>query len=309
MSLNKIQEIFKEARKCDNWSIQLLHINNSKRHGTRYVGRGITLSPAERLSQFVSDISYSYIGSPEGKLFDYTEIRDYDGTVIGQTIYKLSADNDLIKDEYASLIYSISNPDMEVNPIKPQPQAYLLNGTITKNDSEYPVKFISMRKPITTFKNKFTIEGNSFKEMPKDVLSLTTNLDIIIFDNTIYMLTMAGEKLFNMERSYKKICTDKIELIKSSEILSDNSPFETIAGSGQNPRRFVAFNNDRLEQLKDAAIRCRIAEKFSIPLIGDKFNTTEKDASEKVVKLLCNKGMVDPFDDSAVEVVGSKKWA
>ena len=32
-------------------------------------------------------------------------------------------------------------------------------------------------------------------------------------------------------------------------------------------------------------------------------------ADEKIVKLLCGKGMVDPFDDIPMEVSGSKNWS
>ena len=51
-----------------------------------------------------------------------------------------------------------------------------------------------------------------------------------------------------------------------------------------------------------------MAKKFNIPLDGDKFDTTNPDASDKLVKLLCDRGMVDPFDDNPMEVAGSKKW-
>ena len=42
-----------------------------------------------------------------------------------------------------------------------------------------------------------------------------------------------------------------------------------------------------------------MAEKFKIPLDGDKFDTTQ---------LLCDRAMVDPFDEYPMEVAGSKKW-
>ena len=51
-----------------------------------------------------------------------------------------------------------------------------------------------------------------------------------------------------------------------------------------------------------------MAKKFNIPLDGDKFDTTQQSAAEKIVKLLCDRGMVDPFDDNPMEVAGSKKW-
>ena len=43
-------------------------------------------------------------------------------------------------------------------------------------------------------------------------------------------------------------------------------------------------------------------------MVVDKFDTTEPEVAEKLIKLLCNRGMVDPFDDTPKEVSGSKKW-
>ena len=51
-----------------------------------------------------------------------------------------------------------------------------------------------------------------------------------------------------------------------------------------------------------------MAEKFGLPLLEGKFDTTQNGVSEKLVKLLCNKGMVDPFDDLPMEVSSPRKW-
>ena len=51
-----------------------------------------------------------------------------------------------------------------------------------------------------------------------------------------------------------------------------------------------------------------MAKKFSISLDGDKFDSTKPDTADKIVKLLCDRGMVDPFDDNPKEVAGSKQW-
>ena len=53
-----------------------------------------------------------------------------------------------------------------------------------------------------------------------------------------------------------------------------------------------------------------MAKRFFIPLddAGDKFDATVEGAAEKIVKLLCNKGMIDPFEKTAVEVDGARQW-
>lgn len=51
-----------------------------------------------------------------------------------------------------------------------------------------------------------------------------------------------------------------------------------------------------------------MARKFNIPMAGELFDTIQPGAIDKIVKLLCDRGMVDPFDDNPMEVAGSKKW-
>lgn len=152
------------------------------------------------------------------------------------------------------------------------------------------------------------MQNGTFQEISDKVLSLRPTIDIVIFDGYVYMLTLAGENLFNMERSYKAICTTKISSIKDCNILTDFEAFSAVAGSGHNPRKFVSFNDSHLQKLKNANTRKKMAKKFNISLDGDKFDSKKADTSDKLVKLLCDRGMVDPFDDNPMEVAGSKQW-
>ena len=79
--------------------------------------------------------------------------------------------------------------------------------------------------------------------------------------------------------------------------------------SGHNPRRFVAFNQQRYDAMKDAALRRRMAAIFQLTLDDSGLiDTSSSDASEKLIKVLCNKGMVDPFGNVPVEVSAVSRW-
>ena len=111
-----------------------------------------------------------------------------------------------------------------------------------------------------------------------------------------------------MERAYKKICQEKVEVIKDIGIVTDIEAFIGVAISGHNPRKFISFNNERIESLKDDKMKSIISKQFRIPLIDGKFDTSNNDASEKLIKLLCGKGKIDPFNNKPVEVAGAKEW-
>lgn len=308
MSLDRVRLSFETVEKCEAWSIQLLRIKSSKNKGTEYAAISVNLTPQGKLTEFVNEISGRYMEEKSGELKTFLRVQDYDGTTEGNMIYKLDAQNTLIKEEYASLIDALAHTEQEGDPLNQKWQAYVIQGDMKIDDEEMNIKLISMQNPITALKHKFLYEKNTFTEIENKVLSLKSTIDVLILDNEVYFLTMAGEKLFNMERAYKAVCDNKVTILEQSGILSDSGTFGNVARTGHHPRMFVSFNEKRYERLKNKKERAQYAELFEIPLKDGKFDTSEAEAADKLVKLLCNKGMVDPFENLPVEVSGARKW-
>lgn len=186
--------------------------------------------------------------------------------------------------------------------------ASVLVGQFERDETIIPIKLISMQNPITMLKHRFMQNKGAFQELDKKVLTLRPTIDVLIYGNEVYLFTLNGENLFNMERSYKVLCSDYIAKVQESEIVVNIEKFSSVAGSGHNPRRFVSYNQSHLEKLKNASTRRKIATKFSIPMDGGKFDTNQEGVTEKIVKILCDKGMVDPFESLPMEVPSAKKW-
>lgn len=308
MSIRKLREVFDNIDTCDAWSLQLLQIKKSKRNGTTYCGREIILSPEGTLTNFLRELSEKYCSEEKGIENMYDSVIDYDGSTVNNVVYRLAVDNDLIANEYSALLEALGNPDSEVDPLQLSAQAYVLKGVVSIRDEELTVKLVSMQNPITTLKHKFMRANGIFKEISDKVISLRVAIDVVIVDNVVYMLTLAGENLFNMKRAYKSICEEKITDIIDCNIVNNADAFCSIASSKHNPRKFVSFNESHLQKLTDINCRKRFSEKFNIPLDGDNFDMNQPGAAEKLVKLLCDRGMVDPFDENPMEVPSSKKW-
>ena len=309
MSIEKVKHIFESLQTCKAWLLLLLQIKNSKRNGTVYNSREIIFSPEGALSSFAEEIASRYTSDSKKSIDNFDDIREYDGSTIDNVIYKLSKDNLFISTEYEDFMKAVAAPDTELDPLKFNAQAYVLQGRIKLGEEDdEPIKLISMQNPLTTLKHKFLKAEGTFTEITDKVLSLRTSIDVIIFQGTVYMLTLAGERLFNLERAYKAVCAEKLDVIEKCDIVTDYEAFSSVAGSGHNPRKFVSFNDNHLEKLKDGSSRKKIASKFNIAMDGDKFDTSKPDTADKLVKLLCDRGMVDPFDENPMEVAGSKKW-
>lgn len=308
--MEMLKSTFAEIRNCSNWSLQLLKISTSKNTGTKYASRQIQLNPESEMVSFISEISKKYLSEGKGSLDSYTDIVDYDGTASGTTIYRLSKDNALIALEYDTFLTEIASPDVEADPFT-YTSAYVLKGVLFINDEEIPVKLVSMQSPITKLKKKFRLfyPSGRFSKIKDPILTLRTSIDVVIIGDTIYFLTLAGENLFNMARAYKAVCHDAVTEIEETGIVSSVDSFRMIAESGHNPRKFVSFDKERLNALKNTNTRKAMAKQFSIPLDEDnRFDASANGAADKIVKLLCNKGMLDPFRNVAVEVSGAKQW-
>lgn len=306
--LNDIRSILQNLNNAKNWSLQVLQIKPSKRAGTEYTGREIIFDPAGRLEEFVSEVSELYIGVKGRFDAKFVNLSEYDGSANGKTIYKLNGTSPLIASEYNSLMQALANPNSEVDPFEMKARASVLVGQFERDETIIPIKLISMQNPITMLKHRFMQNKGAFQELDKKVLTLRPTIDVLIYGNEVYLFTLNGENLFNMERSYKVLCSDYIAKVQESEIVVNIEKFSSVAGSGHNPRRFVSYNQSHLEKLKNASTRRKIATKFSIPMDGGKFDTNQEGVTEKIVKILCDKGMVDPFESLPMEVPSAKKW-
>lgn len=121
---------------------------------------------------------------------------------------------------------------------------------------------------------------------------------------------MSAEKLFNMERSYKKICEQQVEKMELRNIFSDFEKFKQVATSGNRPRKFVSYRQENFDLLvENIGKRIEIAGRFDIKMTDDdKFDTSEDKSNDNLVKVLCSKAALEPFHNSPVEVESARKW-
>lgn len=306
-NIDLIKTIFKDIANLSEISIQLLNIKTSEKTGIGYSSREVSISSEEERKNLFYAISSVNLK----KIDECENVIAYDGSTNAKTIYTLGIDNELIANAYNKFIEVIANPDTESDPFSYK-SAYLIKGSLEIEQKTRQIKLISMQKPIVEFKQKhqyFFNKGN-LTQLKDKVISLRPSMDMVIVNDVAYFLTMAGENLFGMERAYKKICRAKVEEIEKLDIIDNINVFKETAESGHNPRRFVAFNSERLEALKDKNKSSQVMNRFGISFDeqSNKLKVTSKTDAEKIIKLLCNKGMTDPFNNEAVEVDSARKW-
>ena len=304
MSLTYLKSVFNALEQLDSISVQVLRVTNAK-DGSHYYARQIEIQPEEDLIEFISGFRDHYSRTID----TVSSLDDYQGDIVNGNYYKLPLTDDLICTDYQVLVNTLSNPSVEGNIAKKSWTALVIKGVIQIDDNESPVMLFSMKSPVTAFRNKFIMSGkDKFRKVSEPILTLNKNLDAIIINGFLYMLTMQAENLFNMERSYKLRCGEKVEEIVNLGILTNNDVFKNIATKGQNPRKFVSFNQSRLDALKETNSRKKYMKMFQIDMKDEKIDTEANKSTERLVKFLCNKAMLDPVDEGPREVSAAKAW-
>lgn len=319
MSLQKIEYILQHLDDKEEWSVQLLRIKNPRNSSTVYAARDIALYPEGALLEFVKAVKKYYLEGSNAKIRQYEDVHQYDGTAMSTIIYKLPSNHELIAHEYLGLNDCLAESQTDGNPFDFAANAFVLSGIIYlpqqycddihSEGYDASVRLICLQNPVSVLKHKFLYDEGTFREIKDKVLSIRPFFDVLIIEDSVYMLTLAGEKLFNMERSYKAICSDKVFEIEHKGIINDPGTFSNVAHSGQNPRKFTAFRDDYFARLVEyPEDRLRISQRYGIPMSGDQFDTTTEDGSRKLIKFVCGKGMRDAFEDIPVEVDGTRPW-
>ena len=308
MAKQKLIDIFLNLTKNAAWTMQLVKICQSSKKGTYYMCREIRLLPSSKLFETIQAIS-DYYTSQNG-ISSYIAIDDYTGDIVEKVIYKLKSTNPMITTEYKAFVNASGNPDIEIDIDQFKASAAAFVGTVKINGHSTPAHLISIRKPVTLLTNKYILsEKGCFKEVNQPILTVPKTIDVAIFGNEVFFFSQAGEKLFNMERSYKMACKNKVSEIVRADLLSNKYTFAVFAKKGINPRRFVSYNSYRLDWLQNVQNRENAARKFGFRLDEKRRIITEEEIDvDSLVKFLCNKAMIDPCNEYPVEVYSAKPW-
>lgn len=303
-----MKEIFCKLSSSSAWSLQLL---NARVHRGVFMcnAHEITVTTSNALIEFIRELESAYT-KEKGRLSEYQAVCEYDGSTIGNCIYKIESSDNLISESCNKLIDAVYNPDMRGNALDFPANAYVLKGNVFIEGESIPIKLFTIINPFKVLKHTFACDGDSFKMLSDRYLALRGYIDVAMIGNMIYLFNMNGEKLSNMERAYKAICNKGIEDIIYSEILSDENMFRKYAASGHNPRRFVSYDEERLQKVRsDLNFRNKMANKFGIDQTPEgKLDSSNSNNVNKIVKFLCRKGMIDPVNEAPVEVEGARRW-
>ena len=254
---------------------------------------------------------FDYISS---KKFPHIErIDEYSGFNGDTILSKISLSNPLIAEQYQKIKTAYTSSSNNINVLEFNANAYIFEGKLSLDEKEYSIITLTAKKPFKKLKKSFSLFAkNEFKPFTKKILQLSNTIDILIIEDKLYLLNFSGESILNLEKSYKKKCSEDLEIILSQDIISDSCKelFQSTALHGHNPRKFLTFQQNRLDALSQRSMRKKISRKFNIPLDErtGKFTFRDEKEMEKLIKVLCDKAALDPFDNAPREALNLREW-
>lgn len=308
MTTEDIKNVFKNLNSCQEWSLMLLRF---RKRNSEYVcnTHNIVVTTKNELIDFVSDLSKTYTDN-HGKIDSYQTVQLYDGSAEGTLIYQIAVTDALVSEAYNKILLAINNPDVGGNPLEFNANTYVLRGNVVIDGDNKEITLFTIINPFRTLKHAWSWTGEAFKSVPGKLLELRSHVDVLLYDGCLYFFNMNGEKLFDMERAYKKICDKKIDEVLDARLVNNEDCFRQYASSGFNPRKFVSYNKNRVDKLKsDKVFHDLVVKKFGVTCDSNgAFDSTDKKNVNRLVKFICGKGMIDPTDEKPVEVDGSRAW-
>ena len=306
MTRNKLLQVVLELLKTADpscWRLSVLCLK------AKHEAHAVPLSSRDDLRDYLCSLSNTYIGGDDPLIDDETDIVEYDGSLHETPVEYLSEKDVFFKEEYCGICHALEGssiegkiPDIDYNAIALSYAGESVRGI------KGPIHLIFKRRPFVMLKNRFYWFDNSFRPITAAILTLPSKMDLLIAGKEAFIFSDSGAGIANDNEGLKKEAERQLEGLATEAFIRGCQSVATVGLKRKNLRLFRAMDEKRKEQLRDKKFCSAMAKQFSIPCKGGVMDATDPRDAERLLKLLCKRGMVDPFVKDAVEVSGSMAW-
>ena len=288
----------------DSYNLHAISIGHAAENGEiSYAAHSLSIRPKEDWIAHLKEVGDGYVGSKKPIISDEFDVKPYDGTVLEENeAFVISGKDVRVKKCFNDFSDVWATESVEHGADSMNPNALAIC------DDEKNHVFLSVKSPFSILKHKFWCDDSDYKKISGKVLTLSTKMDVVIIGEKLYFLTIAGVQAFVSESICKSVAKDKADALAKLEYISGAENLAAVSLTGLNPRRYLGYNEGRVAELGNATKRRDIAKTFGIKYAKGKFDLSEKGDAERFIKVICNRGMVDPFTEGPVEVASSKVW-
>jgi hypothetical protein len=242
----------------------------------------------------------------------YEDVVRYDGNVHEKALYWLPGDDKKVANAWEKLQSALGRIEpgwlKETDDGDRQASSPSFNGVgITCESNGKEAWFLMARPPVKTLSYAIRLFGDKMREIKQPIVTMPLQVDAIFIGETLFFLTgKVLEQLWSQEEE-KKQARAAIDTITSADVLDNPGAFKEWAEDESNARRLLSFNEEKLTQIQSGK-HWDVCRKFGLEATRGKLSIRDKKDAAKLVKLLSNRGMLDPFSKDGMEVSGAKKW-
>ena len=308
MSYELIKEGLKKVTEITTWDSLLIKCKHNT-HPNEFTCYKMNFSTDTLLKETLNDMCNAFLRTVEN--FD-KKVELYTGFNSKNVVDKLPINNPLLNDCWSSLIQHINCSDDTTALSKINANAFVFVGTYN-DETNTPINLylLARKNPILSFKKGrshiFISQHNTISKTSDPLVQFGKCFDAIVYKNTIYMINSNCESIFNMEYSHKIICQKSLASLEDAKIVSDISHFRQYANFGQNPKKFITYDESIVIKLKEPKWKNKIVRELKIPFNSTtkKFDLSDENHAKIFTLLICGKTKLNMFDDGICEVPSS----
>lgn len=306
MSYQLIREGLQKIGDVTSWEAQLIKYNH-KTHPNEFTCYTMNFATPRLLANVIDNMEKAYLHVVE--VFNEI-VEGYTGFNSKKTIVKLSLDNTVIQNSWATLIQRIGNSDDTTPLSQIKADAIVFIGTHPDGNGNIKnLYLLSKKNPILSFKKAAIFSGrsNTVSEIGEPLVQFNKCFDALIYNNVAYMINENCESIFNMEYSHKMICNKRLNELQNVNIIQDFEAFRKYATSKQNPIKFYTYDNEVVKILQTPTGQNLISEKIGIPLntTSQQFDLNNPTNAKWFISIICGRAKKDLFGEGFCEVPSS----
>lgn len=281
-----------------------LKFEHSPHGDAKYTAYGLRLGPDCAIRRYLEELKERGMLDIEKNIED-DELTQYDGCCWPESgVASLSGSDDLVFTQVNAFRQSILFCDAEVDADRHKPNGIVLEYEI---DDGEPYYLIFLQSVFAQLDHRFYMADHEYKALENKILTLKLKVDAVLHSDELYFLSISGAQMFVTESICKSVAQAHLSDMKCSYI-DGMDVVSALFLKGHNPRRSLSFNKDRVKLLANTNVREELMGMFNIPCKKGRIDLTDVANAQKFIKVICNRGMMDPFVKGPVEVLGSKKW-
>ena len=270
---------------------------------------GLTIN-GEEYRSYLADLRETYFGDNDrlsGLLNEFEVVKEYDGSDLEYTLWYKKTNDETICDVWKAIdnaaVYCEKNWLKKYKELK-KAKGFMVEGHVDGKN----ITLLLASAPIWQLKHGLMMVDGMFKVIRGNMITLPSRIDVVRVDDTVFFLTKQGLSMTLSLEHLDEIGQKTLDEMEQLGKIKDFDVFRGFASSFNNKRRMMRCDTAKFLRLSDKEKGNELRQQFGIRFKNGKLIASTQEEADRLVKVICDRGMTDPFTLEPMEVAGAGKW-